>query len=370
MIILNILFLTTLAQLNIPIQKDPPGTKLVIHAKHIKDHTTIRISNGEIGMKSISDSANIINGKATITIKNTNLNEVHLYYIPHLDSSTVVTPSFFLDSTVVNAYILPSPEKFRIVGGDYNRGQHYINQELKRISYLEEELNTIFQAYNNDSTILPKFILANKRYEDSLLQIKKTFMIKQPNSLYSLYLLQESITYNNLSNEDHGYIYNGLTNKLKQSNLGQSLGESIKKSELVQLGKQAPSFWGLNPQGDTIRLDKYKGQYVLLEFWASWCAPCRKETIHLKETFKNYQNKNFTILGISIDRNNKNWIQAIEEDKTTWDNIICPNSKTENIRDAYQVYAVPKNFLLDPTGKIIAMNLKQDSLTKFLEKIL
>lgn len=138
----------------------------------------------------------------------------------------------------------------------------------------------------------------------------------------------------------------------------------------VDQGTQAPDFSGLNPKGETVALSQFKGKYVLVDFWASWCGPCRQENPNVVQAFNQFKNKNFTILGVSLDTDKQKWMDAIEGDKLYWYHISELKGWASAIARTYQVNGIPANFLIDPNGKIIASNLRGPALSSKLNEVL
>lgn len=120
-----------------------------------------------------------------------------------------------------------------------------------------------------------------------------------------------------------------------------------------------------------ITLEELRGQYVLLDFWASWCAPCRKENPYLVRAFEQFSNQNFTIFSISLDHTHTAWKKAIEDDDLVWKYHASDLKGWENqaARD-YGIESIPFNLLLDPEGKIIAKNIRGENLIDTLHKVL
>jgi peroxiredoxin len=147
------------------------------------------------------------------------------------------------------------------------------------------------------------------------------------------------------------------------------LREIVKKKRKVEIGAQAIDFSGVTPQGDTIKLSDYKGKYVLVDFWASWCGPCRKENPNFVNVYNKFKDKGFNILGVSLDKSKDSWIKAIEKDQLTWKHISDLKFWDSEPAQLYCVRSIPSNVLIDPSGKIIARNLLGEELNKKLEEI-
>jgi len=122
--------------------------------------------------------------------------------------------------------------------------------------------------------------------------------------------------------------------------------------------------------GDTLRLSSLKGKVILLDFWASWCGPCRSSNRQLVKLYSRYKNKGFEILGISLDENKKDWIKAINKDKITWLQINDAGGWDAKTAIDWNVFQIPTSFLVDKNGKIVAMDLEKGELEKELVNLL
>ena len=122
--------------------------------------------------------------------------------------------------------------------------------------------------------------------------------------------------------------------------------------------------------GNMVSLSSFKGKYVLLDFWASWCGPCRGENPNVVAAYERFKGNNFTILGVSLDNKKDAWEQAIKEDGLTWTQVSDLKGWSSSAATLYAVQSIPSNFLIDPTGKIIARNLRGSELEEMLQQIL
>lgn len=138
----------------------------------------------------------------------------------------------------------------------------------------------------------------------------------------------------------------------------------------LMIGGTPPAFTAKDADGKPISLDDFKGKYVLLDFWASWCIPCRKEFPWLKKAYARFKDKNFEIIGFSLDNEESLWISAIENDDISWKQASNLKGYKDPVSLAYQISAVPTNWLIAPDGKIIAHNLRGEEVEKVLAKFI
>ena len=143
----------------------------------------------------------------------------------------------------------------------------------------------------------------------------------------------------------------------------------IKRLERVQIGQVAPEFSLPDTAGVSVSLSDFRGKYVLLDFWASWCPPCRRENPNVVKAFQQYKDKNFTIIGISLDKDKAKWQKAIADDQLTWTHVSDLKFWDSEIPALYGVRGIPANVLLDPNGVIIARNITGEALQNTLKEV-
>lgn len=162
-----------------------------------------------------------------------------------------------------------------------------------------------------------------------------------------------------------------LSPALRGSAAGVKYKQYLDVIKSVSVGATAPDFEQPDTNGVMVNLSSFKGKYVLLDFWASWCGPCRAENPNIVKAFNAYKGKNFTILSVSLDRPGKkeNWLKAIHKDGLTWNHVSDLKFWDNDAAKLYGIQAIPQNLLIDPSGKIIAKDLFGDGLEKKLGEI-
>lgn len=210
----------------------------------------------------------------------------------------------------------------------------------------------------------------DKKADELTEPINKKFVKAYPKSVISLDVLR-SLAYG-ADYAEIAPLYASLSPSIKESESGKKFGEQLAKMKSVAIGAIAPDFAMADTSGKMVKLSSFKGKYLLVDLWASWCGPCRGENPNVVRTFNKYKDRNFTVLGVSLDRPDAKdkWIKAIKDDGLTWTHVSDLKFWNNEVAQMYGVQAIPQNFLLDPNGKVIAKNLRGDALDAKLAEVL
>ncbi|WP_127125163.1 TlpA disulfide reductase family protein [Pseudoflavitalea rhizosphaerae] len=198
--------------------------------------------------------------------------------------------------------------------------------------------------------------------------IEEAFIASHPDSWVSWHALTGKSIISDVKKLEGQF--NAMNASFRNSEDGKKLEEKIRKSYKTAMGAVAPEFAQNNLDGQSVALSSLRGKYVLIDFWASWCGPCRAENPHVKAAYEKFKDKNFEILAVSLDNKKDAWVQAIEKDGLPWLHVSDLLGWKNAVAEQYDVKAIPQNWLLDPNGVIIGQNMRGKELEEKLASVL
>lgn len=215
------------------------------------------------------------------------------------------------------------------------------------------------------SALQEQYMAALKDVQDSVITVLDT----KPVSLGMINILE-----GNMFDKDQQFPFykrtaERIAREWPSSRYGKQFITMVDKMAVTAIGQKAPEIALPNQNGDTIKLSSLQGKYVLVDFWAKWCGPCRMENPNVVKAYKKYRNDGFEILGVSLDRNKADWLQAIQEDGLTWKHVSDLKYFNSQAAADYNINAIPFSILVDPNGVIIAKNLRGSGLDKKLSEV-
>jgi thiol-disulfide isomerase/thioredoxin len=239
---------------------------------------------------------------------------------------------------------------------DFSHFQEIFTPYLTQLNGLAATINAR-PGISRDDTLMKQYLAVLNQLQvaqDAFLQNNKSSYVS-PFMLFAFARLSEDV----LLLERR---FNQLSPQVQNSLYGNSLKQTIAVEKIGAIGTDEIDFTQNDPQGRPISLSSFKGKYVLVDFWASWCHPCRMENPNVVAVFNKFKAKNFTILSVSLDREKNPWLQAIKDDNLTWTHVSDLKFWNNDVALKYHVQTIPQNFLVDPSGKIVAKNLRGGDL--------
>jgi peroxiredoxin len=334
----------------------------------------------EVNGEAVVDSARMVNGICTFTGKIPPYPVMARLWGHHepVGYSNGHLPDelrFYLEKGTIQIAVKDSI-KYAVVTGtktnaDYNKFRTFMMRPTNRIMEMNKEsvLATAEdrKAADYEQKFQARYEKAVEDYKSALLQ----YVRQNPNSAASA----EALNMWAGPSMDVALaerLYSSLSPGVHNTRAGQELLKRIKSSRSTEIGSVAPVFTQNDTSGKAIKLTDFRGKYVLLDFWASWCGPCRAENPNYVKAYAEYKDKGFTILGVSLDQpgGHDAWLAAIKKDGLTWTQVSDLKYWNNEVAKLYDIRAVPQNFLIDPTGKIIAKDLRGEDLTKKLKEVI
>lgn len=279
----------------------------------------------------------------------------------------------FMEPGKTEVHFKKIPELFT-VSGALEKGYHdysiLIEKDREAINRIRKNNSLLDAALKKgDSKLTANLKESIEREKSKRINIYSDYIKNNPRSVVSLYAVN---MYSNLCMDNPLMVEKSihlLSDSLRKAAEVTELQQKVESYKKLMVGKLAPEIAQADTAGKSISLEELKGKYVLIDFWASWCKPCRAQNPFLVNLYKKYQHKDFEILGVSLDSYKAAWVKAITDDHLKWLQVSDLKGWKNEAAVQYNIFSVPQNYLLDKNGVIIAKNLSEEELATRLNKI-
>lgn len=340
--------------------------------KGIEDGTLIYLEKQD-GFEMIKlDSTEVKDGKFEI---NGNTDDVSISML-NLGDDGIRIP-FVLENGKINIEFDTANQQDAKMGGTPNNDDFYtFNQEAgkiqKKIQEFQNSSQEVFMnaRMNNNTKVVDSLMDINSKMINELETYNLEFIEKRPKSYMAMLILSQMAQGGSIELEKSKELFDKMDADVKETQPGKDLQEYLDKVSKVSIGQKAPDFSAPNPEGKTVSLKESLGKVTIIDFWASWCGPCRMENPNVVRIYNKYHDKGLNIIGVSLDKDGDKWKEAIEKDQLEWAQISNLQFWEDPIAADYSVRAIPATFILDENGVIVAKDLRGDELESKIKELL
>lgn len=285
---------------------------------------------------------------------------------------------FYLDGGKIIVTGINDIKSSKIKGGKTQSEFLILESQLKRYvdqmapfqeKLMQYQMNKMMHnGKDKNDTVINELLPKLRAIREEMSKVEEDFINQHPDSYVSFDLVAGKAII--IDAKTFEPLYNALSERFRNSEKGKSMGDRLAIAKRTAIGQPAMDFTQKNTKGEPVTLSSLRGKYILLDFWASWCGPCRAENPNVLKAYNKFKDKNFDVLAVSLDDNRDAWLKAIKEDGMPWIHVSDLKGFENKAAVQYGIRAIPQNFLIDPSGKIIASNLRGEKLEEALSKLI
>lgn len=312
------------------------------------------------------DSATSHDGSFTFTGK-VKIPDVYFLSMPGKRGKALI---FLENSQIVFSAHADTIWKPTIAGSAVHDEYNSFQESLSEISAKARKLYASYREADQagDVETAKKIEMKINAVYDEIEAFQLAYLDENPASFIAPYIVQ-NLHYGKEADEIQDMLAK-LDPSLQESSLLGNINRRVEVLKTVAIGMQAPEFMQYDSEGNPVSLSSFKGKYLLIDFWAAWCGPCRAENPNVVKAYKKYNDRGFEILGVSLDDARENWLKAVKDDGLTWTQVSDLKGWSNEVAARYAISSIPSNLLLDPEGVIIKKNLRGDDLLSALEELM
>ena len=251
---------------------------------------------------------------------------------------------------------------------DFLDYRNFINSLITVQQKMQADFNAAVQSndVNTQNAIKTEYQNLNGQYMNGL----KNFLKTHPKSAVSAYIIGNDLNNAAIPLTEIIEALSYIDKSLESNSYIKAANKRVEDAKGTMVGYTATNFSQNTPDGKKVSLTDFRGKYVLIDFWASWCRPCRMENPNVVAAYNRYKDKGFTVLGVSMDSNKDPWLNAIQQDNLTWTHVSDLKGWGNEVGKIYGVTGIPQNYLIDKDGKIVAKDLRGAALDEKLAEMI